>query len=916
MKKMSVSQRQMCEIAKAISYHSKVIVLDEPTSSLTAPEVEKLFKMMRQLKAQGIALIYISHKMDEIFEICDEISVLRDGSLVMTKPSKETDMNELIAAMVGRSLDNRFPPVDNTPGETILSVQNISTKYAPKLQNISFDIKKGEIFGFYGLVGAGRTELLETIFGIRTKAEGNIVYDGKVLNFSSPKDAMDHGFALITEERKANGLFLKGDITFNTTIANMKHYKSGVALSHDKMVRATAEEIKIMHTKCMGPDDMIANLSGGNQQKVIFGKWLERSPSVFMMDDPTRGIDVGAKYEIYELIINMAKQGKTIIVVSSEMPEILGITNRIGVMSNGRLAGIVNTKETNQEELLRLSAKIPVTGGKLEMAENSVIISSEEEAKLLKPIDEYVEEIQKKIDALRADGFDKVSDLKKQIAIAKENKNLSATQRDKIIENSKKELENAKKVEADNKEEIKKLVAEAEGYLAAHYKKDYYDVVNKSCKAAKAEENSRYEKIKADLKSEHQKKIASLKDAEEIKAEKYVLKNKLFDAQMAHESKLQEIKDRRHEAFMHKYHLIDLLRASKFTFQQQRIQKLENYRYTFDLSQFLYKNGLYIVIILIFIALCIITPIVKNTQLLTVTNILNILQQASPRMFLALGVAGLILLTGTDLSVGRMVGMGMVTATIIMHNGINTGAVFGHVFDFSAMPATAKALFALLMCVIFTTVFAMIAGFFMARFKMHPFISTMANMLIIFGLVTYATKGVSFGAIDSAIPNTFIPQIGKFPTIILWAVAAVAIVWFIWNKTTFGKNLYAVGGNPEAAAVSGISVFKVTMGAFMLAGILYGFGSWLECNRMVGSGSAAYGQGWDMDAIAACVVGGVSFTGGIGKISGVVTGVLIFTSLTYALTILGIDTNLQFIFEGIIILAAVTLDCLKYVQKK
>ena len=550
------------------------------------------------------------------------------------------------------------------------------------------------------------------------------------------------------------------------------------------------------------------------------------------------------------------------------------------------------------------------------MAENSVIISAEEEAKLLKPIDEYVEKIQKKIDALRVDGSDKVNDLKNQIAIAKENKNLSKAQRDKIIENSKKELENAKKVEADNKEEIKKLIAEAEDYLAKHYKKDYYDVVNNSCKVAKAEENSRYEKVKADLKSEHQKKIASLKDAEEIKAEKYVLKNKLFDAQMAHESRMQEIKDRRHEAFMHKYHLIDLLRTSKFTFPQQRAQKLENYRYSFNLSQFLYKNGLYIVIILIFIALCIITPIVKNTQLLTVTNILNILQQASPRMFLALGVAGLILLTGTDLSVGRMVGLGMVTATIIMHNGINTGAVFGHIFDFSAMAPTAKALLALLMCVIFTTVFSMIAGFFMARFKMHPFISTMANMLIIFGLVTYATKGVSFGAIDFAIPNTFIPQIGKFPTIILWAVAAVIIVWFIWNKTTFGKNLYAVGGNPEAAAVSGISVFKVTMGAFILAGILYGFGSWLECNRMVGSGSAAYGQGWDMDAIAACVVGGVSFTGGIGKISGVVTGVLIFTSLTYSLTILGIDTNLQFIFEGIIILAAVTLDCLKYVQKK
>ena len=357
MKKMSVSKRQMCEIAKAISYNSKVIVLDEPTSSLTAPEVAKLFKMMRQLKDQGISLIYISHKMDEIFEICDQISVLRDGSLVMTKDSKDTNMNELISAMVGRSLDNRFPPVDNTPGETILSVQNLSTKYAPKLQNISFDVKKGEIFGLYGLVGAGRTELLETIFGMRTRAAGNVIYDGKMMNFASPKDAMNHGFALITEERKANGLFLKADITFNTTIANMNHYKSGLALSHDDMVRATAEEIKVMHTKSMGPDDMIANLSGGNQQKVIFGKWLERSPNIFMMDDPTRGIDVGAKYEIYELIINMAKQGKTIIVVSSEMPEILGITNRIGVMSNGHLAGIVNTKETNQEELLKLSAK-------------------------------------------------------------------------------------------------------------------------------------------------------------------------------------------------------------------------------------------------------------------------------------------------------------------------------------------------------------------------------------------------------------------------------------------------------------------------------------------------------------------------------------------------------------------------------
>ena len=550
------------------------------------------------------------------------------------------------------------------------------------------------------------------------------------------------------------------------------------------------------------------------------------------------------------------------------------------------------------------------------MADKNMILSADAEEKLLKPIDEYVGKIQAQIDELRVDGSDKVRSLKNHIAIAKEDKNLSKEEKDSIIAKDKAALEKAKAVEAANKDKVAKLIADAEGYLKEHYDSEYYSKVVASCEAEKSAENESYERVKATLKTEHEQTLAKLSDPEEIKDEKYVYKNKLFDAQMTHESRLQEIKDRKHDAFSHKYHLIDLLRMSKYTFMQSRAQKFENYKYTFNTTQFLYKNGLYIVIVLIFIALCIITPIVKNTQLLTVTNILNILQQASPRMFLALGVAGLILLTGTDLSIGRMVGMGMVTATIIMHNGANTGGVFGHIFDFSSMPVVGKALFALVACIILTTVFSSIAGFFMAKYKMHPFISTMANMLIIFGLVTYATKGVSFGAIDSAIPNMFIPTIGSFPTIILWAVVAIVVVWFIWNKTTFGKNLYAVGGNPEAAAVSGISVFKVTLGAFILAGILYGFGSWLECNRMVGSGSAAYGQGWDMDAIAACVVGGVSFTGGIGKISGVVTGVLIFTSLTYSLTILGIDTNLQFIFEGIIILAAVTLDCLKYVQKK
>ena len=357
MKTMSVANRQMVEIAKAVSYDAKIIVLDEPTSSLTDKEVKKLFSIIRELKKEGVSFVYISHKMDEIFEICDEISVLRDGQMIMTKASKDTNMNELISAMVGRSLDRRFPPLDNVPGEDRLVLENVCTKYEPFLKDISLAVKKGEILGLYGLVGAGRSELLETIFGLRQISGGVISYEGEVVDFRNSEDAMDYGFAFVTEERKFNGLYLKGDLTFNTCINNMRAYKKGIALSERFMRDATNGEIRKMRVKCMGAKDLISALSGGNQQKVIIGKWLERDPDVFLLDEPTRGIDVGAKYEIYQLIIDMAKRGKTCIVVSSEMPEILGITNRIAVMSNHRLAGVVDTKSTNQEELLRLSAK-------------------------------------------------------------------------------------------------------------------------------------------------------------------------------------------------------------------------------------------------------------------------------------------------------------------------------------------------------------------------------------------------------------------------------------------------------------------------------------------------------------------------------------------------------------------------------
>ena len=548
--------------------------------------------------------------------------------------------------------------------------------------------------------------------------------------------------------------------------------------------------------------------------------------------------------------------------------------------------------------------------------ENSNILTDEQEMKLRQSIEDYVGKIQKKIDALRVDGTDKIVEIQNIMDSIKRDRTLTKGEKEDRLAKCKTELDKAKAVEAKNKDEVSKLIADAENYLKEHFDKDYYQAVKASCAAEKAAAKARHQQKVAELEKEHKAAVAKLSDHQEIKDENYVYKNRLFDAKMTMEKEFQEAKDRRHAAYSYKFHLIDLLRMSKFTFMETRAQKWENYKYTFNRRNFLLQNGLYIAILLIFIALCIITPIVKGSPLLTYNNVLNILQQASPRMFLALGVAALILLAGTDLSIGRMVGMGMTAATIIMHQGINTGGVFGHIFDFTGMPVIVRVILALVVCIVLCTFFTTIAGFFTAKFKMHPFISTMANMLVIFGIVTYATKGVSFGAIEATIPNMVIPKVNGFPTIILWAVAAIAIVWFIWNKTTFGKNLYAVGGNPEAASVSGISVFGVTVGAFVMAGVLYGFGSWLECIRMVGSGSAAYGQGWEMDAIAACVVGGVSFTGGIGKISGVVVGVFIFTALTYSLTILGIDTNLQFVFSGIIILVAVTLDCLKYVQKK
>ncbi|MDH2334770.1 galactose/methyl galactoside ABC transporter ATP-binding protein MglA [Clostridium perfringens] len=361
---LSVSQMQMVEIAKAVSYNSKIIVMDEPTSSLTEKEVSHLFKIINKLRKQGISIIYISHKMEEILEISDEVTIMRDGKWIATENASNLTMDLIIKLMVGRELTDRFPKKDHTPKETILEVNNLSDA-KNQLKNVSFKLRKGEILGIAGLVGAKRTETLETLFGLREKGSGNIILHGKKVDNSKPFKAMQNGFALVTEERRQTGIFGKLPIDFNSIIANIDSYKTSTGLlANGRISKDTQWVIDSMKVKTPSQKTLIGSLSGGNQQKIVIGKWLLRKPEILLLDEPTRGIDVGAKFEIYQLINELAKEDKGIIMVSSEMPELLGVCDRILVMSNGRVSGIVNANETTQEEIMHLSAKyLSVTGG-------------------------------------------------------------------------------------------------------------------------------------------------------------------------------------------------------------------------------------------------------------------------------------------------------------------------------------------------------------------------------------------------------------------------------------------------------------------------------------------------------------------------------------------------------------------------
>lgn len=356
MSTLSVSQRQMVEIAKAVSYNSKVIVFDEPTSSLNDREAEVLFRIIDMLKKRGCGIIYISHKMEEILRISDFVTVMRDGTWVATKPSKELSMDEIIRLMVGRELTQRYPHKEHKIGDVMLTVEGLTSTYN-HLNDVSFEVRRGEIVGIAGLDGSGRTELLENLFGLSTRKSGNITLDGRLIRNRNPRDAIKNGFALLTEERRATGIFGILNIRENTVVSSLKKHLFGFLFSKRKARHSTENCIRSLRVKTPSQETKIRSLSGGNQQKVILGRWLLTKPQVLLLDEPTRGIDVGAKYEIYQLILNLAAEGKAVLMVSSEMPELLGISDRILVMSGGRLAGEVLTAETSQEEIMTLATK-------------------------------------------------------------------------------------------------------------------------------------------------------------------------------------------------------------------------------------------------------------------------------------------------------------------------------------------------------------------------------------------------------------------------------------------------------------------------------------------------------------------------------------------------------------------------------
>jgi ribose transport system ATP-binding protein len=347
---LGIGKQQMVEIAKALAVEATLLILDEPTAPLGQEEAEELFSVMRQLKSEGVTIIFISHKLEEIKEVGDRITVLRDGKKIITTDVEALSIDEIITYMVGRQIEDKYPKIKTQRGELALEVRNLSTP--DLLQDISFKAYRGEVLGIAGLVGAGRTELARAIIGADPMLQGEILIDGSRVDIRSPKDALKHGLVLLTEDRKGQGLVLNNSVLFNATLANLKKYLSGILLDLDAQRQDAVRVIKDLSIKTPSLNTLVAQLSGGNQQKVVIGKWLNTKADIFIFDEPTRGIDVGAKTEVYNIINKLVKDGAAVIMISSELPEILGMSDRIIVLSEGRLTGEFTREEATQEKIM------------------------------------------------------------------------------------------------------------------------------------------------------------------------------------------------------------------------------------------------------------------------------------------------------------------------------------------------------------------------------------------------------------------------------------------------------------------------------------------------------------------------------------------------------------------------------------
>ena len=545
------------------------------------------------------------------------------------------------------------------------------------------------------------------------------------------------------------------------------------------------------------------------------------------------------------------------------------------------------------------------------MAENNLRITFEE-------FEKQVGEYKAKLEAMRADGSEKVKTLNFEIRRIKQNKYKSKEEKQRSLKELQKSLEEAKAKAKQDKDAIKALVKEAVGYINANYPALHSEKKDRSAKD-KADAKAAYEREKQAIAEQYEKDLAALTanetDKEKARQKKNLLQRerrmKDFENKKLYGEKTQKAKDEVHASYLYRDELLDALTDGKKGIVVAVQNYIENYCYQFNLKKFLMKNGLYIIIVMFMIVCIFIKP-----SLISGASIWLILKNFSTKVFFALGVAGLILLAGTDLSVGRMVTLSTMITCMILNPNTDV-KFFGISFNgiYASLGFGGALVVALVLSAVMCVLFSALAGFFSSKFKIHPFISTLGTSLIIWGLIGFGTNNLKTGTIsDEAL--SIAGNIGPVPLTLIYAIIAIVVVWFIWNKTVFGKNMYAVGGNPEAASVSGISVFKVTMGVFIMAGVLYGLGGFFQAT-VTGSSSSSFGQGWELEAIAACVIGGISFTGGIGKISGAVIGCLLFEILKYYLRgVFGGSADISNIFIGIIILAAVTFDSIKYLKKK